>query len=173
VSLTAVAAFAAAGLSLVSVIINVILTARLAGRSKREEWRRDYVLPIASEFLAEVAHLHERQSRIVFDIVLHDSVVTEDDGNASAEVDIAVNALDSAVVRLELTASRQVATAASKLWTALKGESLSLLGATIKGQKEHISFSGTAAEAAWFPADLGLLRRELARAVRLDIGLPD
>jgi hypothetical protein len=49
VSVAAVAAFVAAGFSLVGVVVNVVLNARLTGRSKRQEWRRDYVLPIVTE----------------------------------------------------------------------------------------------------------------------------
>jgi hypothetical protein len=51
VSVAAVAAFVAAGFSLVGVVVNVVLNARLTGRSKRQEWRRDYVLPIVTEIL--------------------------------------------------------------------------------------------------------------------------
>ena len=46
--LTAVAAFTAAGLSLV----NVVVTARLAGRERHAQWRREEVRPIIARILA-------------------------------------------------------------------------------------------------------------------------
>ena len=52
VNVAAIAAFVAAGFSLLSALLSVLLTARLTGRSKRQEWRREYVLPIVAVILS-------------------------------------------------------------------------------------------------------------------------
>jgi hypothetical protein len=51
VDLAAAAAFTAAALSFVSVIINVVLTYRLTSRGHREQWRREQERPIVARTL--------------------------------------------------------------------------------------------------------------------------
>jgi hypothetical protein len=51
-TLAAIAAFVAAGLSFVGVVVNVSLSARLASRGKLDEWRRSQVMPIVVRMLS-------------------------------------------------------------------------------------------------------------------------
>jgi hypothetical protein len=51
VDLTAVAAFVAAALSLISVIIGAVLTFRLTNRGQVEQWRREQERPIVARIL--------------------------------------------------------------------------------------------------------------------------
>ncbi len=165
-SIAAAAAFVAAGFSLVAAVLSVVLAARLTGRSKLQEWRRDYVLPIVTEIL----FIEERLDSNI------EAVWKWDRSEADAPQEIVstghqiaknIDELSRKVKELELTASSSVSYTATKLYRDINRESATAL---YKLGLPHRSVPpprpGTVKESR------GKLRRDLIESMRRDMGLP-
>jgi hypothetical protein len=133
VSVAAVAAFVAAGFSLVGVVVNVVLNARLTGRSKRQEWRRDYVLPIVTEIL----FIEERLSFNAQAVKLNESATDGQQETLSIRDQIAkdIDELGRKVKELELTASSSVSHAAGQLYINVSTDLTSALFKRTRGRR--------------------------------------
>jgi uncharacterized protein YnzC (UPF0291/DUF896 family) len=171
-SIAAVTAFVAAGSSLVGVVLGVVLTARLTGRSKRQEWRRDYVLPIVTEIL----FIEERlDSNIKAVEELRRTVAADQQEILSIGDQIArdIDELSRKVKELELTASASVSHTATELYRDIDKESATALYQL--GQPKPYSRDmlpprpGAAAEAKEYRRKL---RKDLIETMRRDMGLP-
>ena len=167
VSLVTVAAFTAAGLSLAGVILNVILTARLTSGSKRQEWRRGYVLPI----VADILFIEERFTFNIHKInYAKRSRATGDDWieelrsmleQRSKDVD----EFDRKVITLQLTASPTIVHDALELSRYLHQEDP--FGPVPDTGPEWLDQPRLIAQ-----EDVQHLRDNLIKAMRRDMGLP-
>jgi hypothetical protein len=150
VNVTTLAAWIAAGAALLAAgvsLVGVGMTARLSKGSKREEWRRDYILPIVGDILA-------LQEEIIGDLYPEPDYV-----RITSEADLLrangmLNDMLTKVSALQLTASSAVYAAARGVLIACQHE--------IEGlpSKENPEYFLTA-------------RAVLVGAKRRDLGLPD
>jgi hypothetical protein len=171
VSLATIAAFTAAGLSLTGVILNVVLTARLTGQSRRQEWRREHVLPIIVDILfieKRFTSKHQQLQRVAKLGIRNYSPSDSEKIQLSLREQLSndLDEFDQKVIGLQLTASRSVASAAQQLSHYLHFQ---IYQGPVPDGTPGIEWP----EGRWIsPEDAQQLRDTLVEAMRYDMGLP-
>jgi hypothetical protein len=163
-ALAVVAAFAAAGLSLISAIISVALAARLTDKRKREDWRREHVLPVASDFLAGEEWVSNRLSYAID--FPRSPVVDMDDVAERAD------RLDKMISRFELISSRAVGHAARELIRGVHWHEHDVCDREDILRQGYIQ-PGDRPEMGAEPEPQDKLRAAFIAALRRDLGMPD
>jgi hypothetical protein len=148
---TTLAAWIAAGAALLAAgvsLVGVGMTARLSKGSKREEWRRDYILPIVGDILT----LQEETVRALYPNLIMRAPRLE---QISSEFNGMLGDMLTRVAALQLTASIAVYDAARGVLIGCEKE--------IEGSpgKDHPEY------------DFLTTRATLVDATRRDLGLPD
>jgi hypothetical protein len=192
VTLTTVAAFTAAGLALIGVVVNVFWGYRLSSRAQLEQWRRNEVRPIVARVLtlSEDARLQWavaarliRKWREALEAVKEDpswgSEVTKVHEEASARLTAGrelYSKLRFETAQLDLFAGQAVRDVAHRLFNVHKG-----LNDRVRLEPEPISerykpgSSFALLEEEMFPVEQGMiidaLHAELVEKTRADFGL--
>jgi hypothetical protein len=107
---TTLAAWIAAGAAIVAAVVSLIgvgMTARLARGGKREEWRREYILPLVMELTDSILAFNRKMHEL--GLALMDGA---DQTEVVDEVDEGLSQLRKLVIKLSLTASPELSEAA-------------------------------------------------------------
>jgi hypothetical protein len=133
VDLTAAAAFTAAALSFVSVVVSVVLTYRLTSRGHREQWLREQERPIVARILTLSAEARDEWWDISVARQRMDTtpwVGSETQQKMTKDLQL-LHDLRYEVAQLDLLASRPVREAARELVMAHDKEALRLVLTTL------------------------------------------